>query len=167
MLGALVLPAHFVLQNERGSPLRGGRAHLKNIFMSKKTIFLFIFWGILFLPLTSSAAGLVPCGGNAVPSCQLCHFFVMFDNIVDFIMLTLVPIVAVLMLVIGGVMFFLATGNPSALSQAKSVITTTILGLIIVYAAWIIVNMFFVVIGVADTSFGIAIKNWFTIDCPL
>ena len=87
----------------------------------------------------------------------------MFESIVDFVMFTLVPIVAVLMIVIGGVMFFLATGNPGALSQAKSVITSTILGLIIVYGAWIIVNMFFAVIGVAIWT-GLT-TGWFTIDC--
>lgn len=121
--------------------------------------------------------GLVPCGRDCDdPStggidesrpCQLCHFFIMFDRIVDFIMFTLVPIVAVLMLVIGGIMFFLATGNPGALTQAKSVITSVIVGLIIIYAAWIIVNMFLAVIGVANTNFGISIQNWFIIDCEI
>lgn len=135
--------------------------------MSRKIIFLFsiIFCGILLFPLASLAAGLVPCGGDGELPCQLCHFFVIFDRIVDFIMFTLVPVVAVLMLVIGGVMFFLATGNPGALSQAKSVITATILGLIIVYAAWIIVNTFLVIVGVADWT-GLA-TGWFSIDCPV
>jgi len=163
--------------------------------MTKKIIFLFIFWIILLFPLISSAQGLVPCGydidedGLYEPveeGCQLCHFFVMFDRIIDFVIGRLVPIVAVLMLVIAGAMFMMhqiggaevfptgARGGPAMITQAKRLLTSVITGLIIIYAAWIIVNTFLVIIGVADwTGFfdnpaTPKREAWFSIkDCPV
>jgi len=135
--------------------------------MSKKFIFIFfiIFLGIFLFPPVSSAQGLVPCGNPGQPPCQLCHFFVMLDRILDFIFTRLVPAVAVLMLMIGGVMFFFAGGSPQTLGTAKSIITSVFIGLIIIFAAWLIINTFFLIIGVAAWT-GLA-GGWFTIDCPI
>lgn len=130
--------------------------------------------------------GLVPCGKevdiNGTPTdmpCQFCHVFVMIDGILDFIITTIVPIIAVLMILIAGIMFIFAylggieilpgggTGGPKLLSQAKKTLNSAVIGLIIIFAAWIIVNTFFLVIGVAETEFGTGIKNWFQINCPI
>ena len=139
--------------------------------------------------VTDSACygGLVPCGGviwigggidpatgecvGGLPMtypesrCQLCHFFVMLDGILDFIFLRLVPAIAVLMLLIGGIMLFFAGGSPQTLSQAKSVITTTVIGLVIIFAAWLVVNTFLLIIGVNAWT-GLA-TGWFSINCPI
>ena len=132
----------------------------------KFQIFLLIIFCLLFLPIISLAdVGLVPCGGPGQQECQFCHFFVMFRNIIDFVLFKLVPPVAVLMLAIGGFLFFFAGGSPGTLARAKSIITSTIIGLVIIFAAWIIINTFFVVIGVADwTNLK---EGWFKIDCPI
>ena len=131
-----------------------------------KKIFLIIFLtGLILFPFISQAAGLVPCGGPGQPTCQLCHFFVMLDTVFDFIILRLAPVVAVLMLVIGGVMFFFGGTKPETLKTAKDVIFTTIFGLVIIFAAWIIINTFFGFIGVAEwTGLG---SGWWAIDCPV
>jgi len=122
--------------------------------------------------------GLVPCARDCnVPPvsgidlidetcpCQLCHLFVMADKILDFIFFIIIPLVAVLMLVIGGLVFFFAGTSPQRLSQAKSIITSTIFGLIIIFAAWLIINTFFVIIGVAGWT-GLQ-QGWFSIVCPI
>ena len=134
--------------------------------MRKKLLFFGTLGGLLILPLFSSAKGLVPCGGAEEDPCNLCYFFQMFKNIIDFIMVPLVPIVAVLMLVIGGAMFFFSAGNPGNVARARSVITSTVLGVIIVYVAWILVNMFFAAIGVADWT-GLLGGGWSTINCEI
>jgi len=132
-------------------------------------IFL-VFIFLSFLPNLAMAQcpteGFVPCGTEGCP-CQLCHFFVMFERIIDFVLFKLVPPIAILMLVIGGVMFFFAGGSPGALTKAKSIITATVIGLIITYAAWLLIGMFFAAIGMAETEFGTAIKDWFTIECEI
>ena len=141
-----------------------------------KKIFLIIFLGILaFLPLASQAAGLVPCGGDGEPRCQLCHLFVLFKNVVDFLLTKIIPPLAVLMLAIGGFMYVFAylspsealaggKGGPALLSQAKKLIVSVIFGLLILFAAWIIVNTFFQLIGMAEWT-GLK-EGWWKIDCP-
>jgi len=147
-------------------------------------IFLFLFSVSFFsfIPQRGQAevcppeqrGGLVPCAKycddpdtpyDETQPCQLCHFFVMTDKILDFVFLRLVPAIAVLMLLIGGIMFFFAGGNPQTLSQAKSVITATVMGLVIIFAAWLIVNTFFGMIGVASWT-GLQ-GGWFSINCPI
>jgi len=134
-----------------------------------KKIFLLSF---IFIPLVAMAAGVrvncptegfVPCGTKDCP-CQLCDFFVMFDRIVDFVLFKLVPPVATLMLVIGGVMFFAAAGDPGKLSRAKGLLTSVVIGLVIVYGAWLLISAFFMAIGVAEWT-GLK-EGWFNYPCP-
>ena len=64
-----------------------------------KKIILISF--LIILPLFTQAAGLVPCGGPGEPVCTFCHLFVLFNNVIKFVMFDLVPPAAVLMLVVG------------------------------------------------------------------
>ena len=139
-----------------------------------KKVFLIIFFGVLTLsPLLSLAAGLVPCGGQGEPACQFCHLFVLFKNIVDFVLFKIVPPLAALMLAIGGFMYIFAyfgggeiggKGGPALLSQANKLLTSVVWGLLIIFGAWIFVNTFFMLIGVADWT---GLKGgWWQINCP-
>lgn len=118
----------------------------------------------LFLPAAVFAAQLplVPCGEKGNP-CQLCHFFVMLDRILDFVLFHLVPPIAVIMLVIGGITFFLAGGNPQAVGRARGILTAAVIGLVIIYGAWLLVNAFFMLIGVSEWT---GLQNWFEYPCP-
>jgi hypothetical protein len=176
------------------------------LLTNMKKIFLIIFLGSLLFPLISLAGtyiadgtdvcyeGLVPCGkevqvggswvgGKCIGGtptfirCQFCHFFVMLDGAIDFVLFKLVPPIAILMLVIGGVMFILGyfggpellegggKGGPKMFSQGKKLITSVFIGLIIMFAAWLIINLFFQFIGVADWT-GLQ-QGWFRINCPI
>ena len=144
-----------------------------------KNLFLIILIGSLFLPLASLAGeyiadgktikyeGLVPCGGN-LPPCQFCHLFVMLDGIIDFILFKIAPPLAVLMLVIGGVMFFFSGGSPATLTKAKSLITSVVIGLAIIYGAWMIIDLFLTLPGFIDAGkFGWDPSKWFQINCSI
>jgi len=99
--------------------------------------------------------------------CQFCHFFVMFKAIIDFV-LQLVMAIAVLMLVIGGVMFFTAMGNPEKLGTAKNLITSVVWGVVIIFGAWIVINTIFTFIGLSDFALQFTGPGkWFTINCPI
>jgi len=155
------------LLRSKSSLSEGGKED-KVLFDHQKlvSLFLIIFsGGLIFFPLFSLAAELVPCGGPGEPACQFCHFFVMFDGIIDFIFLQLVPPIAVLMLAIGGAMFFFSAGDPGKVNTGKSIITSVIIGLIIIYGAWLIINLFFSIIGVASRT-GLK-EGWFKINCPI
>lgn len=120
-----------------------------------------------------------PEGGNSgccLTPCTFCHFFVMANGAINFVLFKLVPPIAILMLVIGGAMFMFAyfagaellpsgeKGGPKMLGQAKKLITSVFLGLIIMFAAWIFINLFFQVIGVEEWT-GLQ-AGWFRVDCP-
>ena len=140
-------------------------------------LFLMIFLGGLLFPLVSSAGdykvvggkvqygGLVPCGkpvllgsNCCIMPCTFCHFFVMFNKIVQFVVVDIVPVVAVLMLVIGGVMFYFAGGSPRLLAQGKSLIVYAIVGLVVVYGAYLIVGLVLQVVGVEKWT---GLSQWF------
>ena len=65
---------------------------------SKSKLFTIIL-GVVLVPSMVYAAGLVPCTGT---DCSFCDFFKLFQNLFNFIVNTLVPIVAVGMVVWGG-----------------------------------------------------------------
>ena len=155
----------------------------------KNFLFLIIVLGILFFPLIGLAGtyqadgqtvtydGLVPCGkkvkvdgGEREIPCQFCHFFVMLDGVLDFLLFKLVLPIAVLMLVIAGILYVGAIfeflpGGPQTLSQAKGILSSVFTGLFIIFAAWLILSLFFKVIGVASWT-GLQ-AGWFQINCPI
>ena len=134
-------------------------------------LFLIVFLGVTFLPLVSRAAcpttGLVPCGTPDCP-CNFCHLFVMFQTIIDFVLAYLVFPIATLLIIIGGIMFFLYAENPQKVEQAKSLLTATIIGLVVIFSSWLVIGLFFTAIGLSDFALSITgPENWFTVDCPI
>lgn len=132
---------------------------MKAIFEIKKIVPLAV--GMIFLGNTASAQGIVPCGGSGDP-CQLCDIFVMLDRIFDFIFIDIIPPVAVVVFTIGGAYFLLNTGNPQTANKAKAILTTAVLGLVIIYGSWLLVNFFFTAIGVSEWT---GLGNWFEYPC--
>lgn len=112
------------------------------ILGSNKIRFLFSI-GILFLffvcPLIY-ADGLVPCEG---PECTINDFLILIKNIINFVTTNIVPPLAVLLIVWGGIMLMTAQGdlgdpdkgNPGKVKAAKQVLTAVFMGLIIIYLA--------------------------------
>jgi hypothetical protein len=143
-----------------------------------KKIFLIIFLTIfLFLIVAPVYGGVVPCGlsqddpaqeGDQTVTCQFCHIFVLFKNIVDFFLFKIVPPLAALMLAIGGFMYIFAhlgEGGPTMLSQANKLLMSVVWGLLIIFGAWIFVNTFFQIIGVATWDGWSLKESWWKINC--
>lgn len=160
----------------------------------KKTIvflLLIIFIGGLLSPFSASAGqykdedgnliiyeGLVPCGKTSFTSaetelvmapCQFCHLFVMIDGIVHYFLLYILGPIIVLMILIAGVMFYFAGGNPNLLNQAKGLITSVVIGLVIILCSFLIVGTVLNVMGVSEAN---PLSDWategvFIIKCPI
>ncbi|MBT9150625.1 MAG: hypothetical protein DDT40_00798 [candidate division WS2 bacterium] len=131
-----------------------------------RTFLTLLTFLILFFSLfpNSATAQLVPCGpGTAKENCELCDFFVLFDNIVKFVLQKLVPPIAALMLVFGGSMFFAAAGDPAKIGKARGLLTSVALGLVIIYGAYLLISSFFLIIGVNEWT---GLQNWFEYPCP-
>ena len=119
--------------------------------MKKKTLFIISF--LLLLPLISTAQGLVPCGpGTGKDVCQLCDLFQLFANIVQFLLVVIVPPVATLFFVWGGILFYTAMGDSGKISAAKKVLTSVIIGIAIIYGAHFIVSMILNALNVVDVQ---------------
>ncbi len=102
-------------------------------------------------------------------SCQFCHFFVMIDGIFKFILVYLIPPIAVLMMVIGGMMFYFAGGSPNMMSQGKSLIKSVVIGIVLAYGAYMIIGFALTALGAANAN---PIKDIFqdgvfTINCQI
>jgi hypothetical protein len=116
--------------------------------------------------------GLVPCGRTCddpctaeceCAPCTLCHLFVLFKRIVDFATINILFPLAVLMIVVGGVMFLTAAGDPGRIGTAKKILSSVAIGLLIIFLAWLIVDTIIMFITKSDSPF----RNWKEIDCPL
>lgn len=129
-----------------------------------KKILLATFLFSFFIFGQVQAAGLVPCGGTGESACQFCHIFVLINTILQKLLFVFVPVIAVLMLIFGGVMFFFAGANPRLFSQATGIIKSVVIGLVIIFAAWMIVNTVISQIGLVDSP---SLLQWYKIDCPV
>lgn len=113
------------------------RISKKNITVVGPTLFLFL---LLVIPeIAAAQVPFVPCGNEGQADCSACHLAIMGNSILNWLIGFMFVIFAVVMTVAG---FGLVTsgGNPSALEAAKSKFVNAIVGLIIVLAAWILVD---------------------------
>ncbi len=102
--------------------------------------------GLFVVPIVVFAQ-IVPCSGA---DCEICHIFELFSNLTNFVLFTVVPPIAVLVLVSGGLMLYFSAGNPKKMEKAKSLIWSTLAGILIIYFAGLIVGLVFVATGAAD-----------------
>lgn len=87
--------------------------------------------------------GLVPCGPVSLGfshACTVCDFFVLIDKIIDFISVDIVPPLALLLIIIGGVMMIISGGSETQYKKGKTIITSAIVGLLIIWGSWIIID---------------------------
>jgi hypothetical protein len=134
----------------------------KSAFKNLLTLLVLAALCFYLMPAQVQAEPLVPCGGEGQPECELCHLFVLLDNIVKFVLQKLVPPIAALMLVFGGSMFFAAAGDPAKIGKAKGLFTSLAIGLVIIYGAYLLVSLFFTAIGVNEWT---GLQNWFEYPC--
>ena len=91
---------------------------------------------LLFLPDSVSAQSFVPCDGL---ECNACHLVEMGNTILMWLIGVLFLVFAVI-LAMAGWGLVTSAGNQTALSDAKSKFTNAFIGLIIVLAAWLLVD---------------------------
>jgi hypothetical protein len=151
-----------------GSSPSGGTKIMKNKRSKIKNLFLltvFLFSGLLPVPVI---AALVPCGGPGQPACQLCHLFVLIDNIIGYVFTYIIPPIALFMIVAGGIYMIAAAGDPEKVNKAKKIITASVIGLAVIFLALVFLYTFLDVIGIATWT-GLEswrLGDWWGIKCP-
>lgn len=120
-----------------------------------KLIPILFLAGLIIVPLFAFAwevgDSLVPCGGcggynvkgeciKPEPACDFCYFVTMVDNVQSFLLQVFILPVGVIALIIAGIMLLTAGGNPGQIEKGKSIFKYTIIGILIAFAAWLIVD---------------------------
>jgi len=164
------------------SKLKIKNEKLRIKIMTKKTkiLIIILFLGCFLVASQASAQGLVPCGQREnnpdttwddTNPCTLCHFFVLIERVLEFVFFKLTPPLALLMLVIGGGMFMLAAGDPQKITQARKIISSVFIGIVIVYGSFFLIGLLLQSIGLATWTETIYFDWWdkgiFNIDCPV
>lgn len=107
-------------------------------------------------PITTG--GLVSCGRRwddpKTPvredaPCDICHIFYLADLAIDFLM-SFVAILAMLSLILVGFLFITSAGDPQKRRDAKTRFKWILVGFVIVFLAWLIVDFMFAVWGYLD-----------------
>ncbi|MCL4404317.1 pilin [Patescibacteria group bacterium] len=94
--------------------------------------------------------GSVTCNetaGTSTPAgCSICDGVIVASNIVNNIAVPLGIIAAVVFIVYGALRMMTAFGSESNFGDARKIITSAIIGLVIILCGWLIVNTFFHII---------------------
>ena len=101
-------------------------------------------------PTTGSDAGKT-CN-VAASGCSLCDGLKVAINVVN-IITTLAVVVTVAMVIYGAIRLMLSGGSEQAVKDARGIITSAIIGFIIVLCGWIIVNTFIHIISPSGVDF--------------
>jgi len=100
---------------------------------------------VLFFAQTAAAAGLVPCSGGY--DCTLCDLLKLIVNIANFMVKDVLPPLAGLLFLIGGIMMVVSAGSEERYKKGKQVLVNTAIGVVIVLGSWVIVNTIIVTLG--------------------
>jgi len=142
---------------------------------NKKSLVIIGIALVMFVPLIVSAqTPLVPCGTSYAPTlCSLCHLFTLTQNILNFLAWIIAPTLAVLIVAIGGFKILISGPAPGKRNEGINSIKIAITGLLIVFAAWVVINevlLFFTNTSVDDAA-KIDITNiplpWHKIKCEI
>lgn len=151
---------------------------MKNQKLSKN----FRLWSIVsifFLAITFSAvftdsvsaqsggaAGLIPCGNgsDSANRCTLCHLVLGFQGLISYGFKIFV-VLALLMLVVGGVLYIISAGDKGLIDTAKGIMKNTLYGFVFVLLAWLIVNYTIFLLGANVGVDHDSTKTWNNFTC--
>ena len=140
-------------------------------FMKNKKLILcfcvFVFLCFLFLSanVCFAAAGqasiwkdMEECRKSG--SCSLNDFVRLFANVSQWI-LGIVGSLALLMFIYGGLMFIISSGSSEKVTKAKEIIIGAVIGLVIVFTSYMIIQFTIDALGIEIKKDGWAVTSWF------
>ena len=119
--------------------------------MTKRILISVAIFFILIMPVFSFAQGLVPCD-NKTPAtmCDFGKFMILINRVIDFIFTYMALPLAAVMFAYAGVLLVTAAGSTESRGKAKKIFTSTVIGLVLAAAAWVIVKTFLTILGYND-----------------
>ncbi len=114
---------------------------------------------------------LVPCGVQGQTGvdefCQICHLYTLAQRLLNFLWWFIAAPIAIVMLIWGGLFLLIPSASPSHIERGKKILSSALVGLLIIFVAWLGVDtvlkfLQFRGTGEGDTQFG----PWNKINCP-
>jgi hypothetical protein len=125
-----------------------------------KKIFLIFILFLLVAPIVTMAKEcpydsknppFVKCGYQDSCPCEFQDLLNILPSAINFILYTLVIPLSVIFLIIGGVMIMISAGDPGRAQIGKQILLATIIGMVLAFGAWLIVNFILTtLLGVKD-----------------
>jgi uncharacterized membrane protein HdeD (DUF308 family) len=104
--------------------------------------------------------------GNTLPRCaSICDILLTAQNIFFFLLTLALIVFAPLSIITGAVLMIISAGSPEKVTQGRSIITNTLLGILFVLCAFVIVNSFFFLASKFLTSGKGLPQKWYAITC--
>jgi len=119
------------------------KSRTKRLFFASILFFLFLS----FIPAFAATDPLVNCGNTADDPCTFDDFIIMINDVVQFVMFSIVPPIAAIVIVIAAINLMTSSGDPGKMEQAKKTLIWIIAGLVVIYGAWAIVKGFITALG--------------------
>lgn len=117
------------------------------------TILMTVFFVPVLVLAQEAQKGIVPCTGT---DCTACDIVGLASNLMQFFV-TLAIVIATLMFTWAGVKYITAGPKPDQISEAHKIFFNVLIGLVVVLAAWLIIDIILRVLpGVDATRTGIA-----------
>lgn len=123
----------------------------KRLFLASILFFLFLSFTPAFAaedyacPEYNGTGGVVYCANTA--ACTFDDLLCTINRVISFVMLYVVPPIAVVTIVIAAINLMTSSGDPGKMEQAKKTLIWIIAGLVVVYGAWAIVKGFITALG--------------------
>lgn len=99
---------------------------------------------VVLVPSFALAAGLpdriVPCGSSDQSACTICDLAKLAQNILN-AAIWLAVIFSAILFAWAGFLYLTNVGNPGGISKAKEVFTNVFIGLVIIVAAWLVIDI--------------------------
>jgi len=118
----------------------------------------------------AGSAGLIPCGKsvndpnttlwNECDACTLCSLILMGQLIIEFLV-KITAIFALISITFSGLLYMFAAGSSGTIEKAKSMMKYTLLGFVLVFIAWAIIDSILITMGYIDPIGG----EWYIVDC--
>jgi hypothetical protein len=114
------------------------------------------------IPGTTESGGIIQCGRPGQNMCTLCDMIAGINTIIQYLMKIAIG-AALLAIAIGGIMYIVSAGDPGLVENAKTTIKNAVIGFIIIFAGYIIINTTIVYLG---TKSGMGINaQWGVFTC--
>ena len=133
------------------------------------TLSLFAISNVYAQEDVCTSGGLIPCGrGCDDPdtdwiedaACTPCSLILMGQLVIEFLV-KIAAVLALIAITFAGLLYIFAAGSSGTIEKAKSMIKNTLLGFILVFIAWAVVDSILITMGYIDPIGG----EWHVIDC--